>query len=145
MKAPRPSAVIGLRDAQTGDARATRVRQLATPSWLSTRPEPVIQRRAAPARAVRENGVINLELATAAGSSRFFSLALRAGAAMTQDDFAAGDSARTARALLLWTAMKEGLLGDRLGVSPRSEHEEARSHVARWFGSESTSARCLPA
>ena len=34
----RPSAVIGLRDAQTGDARATRVRQLATPSWLSTRP-----------------------------------------------------------------------------------------------------------
>ena len=34
-----------------------------------------------------ENSVINLELATAAGSSRFFSLALRAGAAMTQDDF----------------------------------------------------------
>jgi hypothetical protein len=29
-----------------------------------------------------------LELATAAGSSRFFSLALRAGAAMTRDDFA---------------------------------------------------------
>jgi hypothetical protein len=35
-------------------------------------------------------------------------------------------------ALLLWTAMKEGLLGDRLGVSSRSEHEEARSYVARW-------------
>ena len=66
MKAPRPSAVIGLRDAQTGDARATRDRQLATPSWLSTRPEPVIQRRAAPARAAREHSVINLELATAA-------------------------------------------------------------------------------
>ena len=32
------SAVIGLRGAQTGDALATRVRQLATPSWLSTRP-----------------------------------------------------------------------------------------------------------
>jgi hypothetical protein len=31
---------------------------------------------------------------TAAGSSRFFSLALRAGAAMAQDDFAAGDSQR---------------------------------------------------
>ena len=29
--------------------------------------------------------------------------------------------------------MKEGLLGDRLGVSSRSEHEEARSHVARWL------------
>ena len=43
MKAPRPSAVIGLRDAQTGDARATRVRQLATPSRLSTRPKPVIR------------------------------------------------------------------------------------------------------
>jgi hypothetical protein len=27
---------------------------------------------------------------------------------------------------LLRTAMKEGLLGDRLGVSSRSEHEEAR-------------------
>ena len=38
-----------------------------------------------------ENSVINLELATAAGSSRFFSLALRAGAAMTQDDFAAAE------------------------------------------------------
>ena len=99
MKTPSPSAIIGLRDAQTGAARATRARQLATPSWLSTRPEPVIQRRAAPS-AARENSVINLELATAAGSSRFFSLALRAGAAMTQDDFAAKrereDGARTA-------------------------------------------------
>jgi hypothetical protein len=28
--------------------------------------------------------------------------------------------------------MKVGLLGDRLGVSSRSEHEEARSYVARW-------------
>ena len=52
--APRPSAVIGLRDAQTGDARATRVRQLATPSWLSTRPKPVIRRLAAPDRDARE-------------------------------------------------------------------------------------------
>ena len=34
--------------------------------------------------------------------------------------------------------MKEGLLGDRLGVSSRSEHKEARSHVARWIGSELT-------
>jgi ABC-type multidrug transport system ATPase subunit len=33
-----PSAVIGLREALTGNSRATRVRQLATPSWLSTRP-----------------------------------------------------------------------------------------------------------
>src|SRR3954469_18558125 len=42
------------------------------------------------------------------------------------------------------TAMKEGLLGATLNVSPRSEHEEARSHVARWSGSESTPARRLP-
>ena len=41
--------------------------------------------------------------------------------------------------------MKEGLLGGTLGVSSRSELEEARSHVARWIGSESTSARRLPA
>jgi transposase len=40
--------------------------------------------------------------------------------------------------------MKGGLLGGTLGVSSRSEREEARSRVARWFGSESTSARrCL--
>jgi hypothetical protein len=119
VKAPRPSAVIGLRDVQTGDARATRVRQLATPSWLSTRPKPVIERRGTRSRCSRdrcENSVINLELATAAGSSRFFSLALRAGAAMTRDDFAASDSAKTARAPLLWTAMKEDLPGDRLGL-----------------------------
>ena len=38
------------------------------------------------------------------------------------------------------TAMKEGLLGDRLSVSSRSEHEEARSYVARWFGFESAPA-----
>ena len=29
--------------------------------------------------------------------------------------------------------MKEGLLGAALGASSRSEREEARSHVARWF------------
>jgi hypothetical protein len=39
--------------------------------------------------------------------------------------------------------MKEGLLGGRLGVASRSEHEEARSYVACWIGSESTPARCL--
>jgi hypothetical protein len=43
-----PSAVIGLRDTLTGEPRATRVRQLATPTWLSTRAEPVVDRRAAP-------------------------------------------------------------------------------------------------
>jgi hypothetical protein len=37
--------------------------------------------------------------------------------------------------------MKEGLLGATLSVSSRSEREEARSRVARWFGSESTAAR----
>ena len=37
MKALGSSAVIGLRDVLTGEARATRVRRLATPSWLSTR------------------------------------------------------------------------------------------------------------
>jgi hypothetical protein len=31
--------------------------------------------------------------------------------------------------------MKEGLLGGTLGLSSRSEHEEARRHVARWVGS----------
>lgn len=64
MKTPSPSAIIGQRDAQTGDARATRARQLATPSWLSTRPKPVIHRRATPACAAREtvakNSVINI-------------------------------------------------------------------------------------
>jgi hypothetical protein len=49
-------------------------------------------------------------------------------------------SPRRCSALSLWTAMKEGLLGDRLGVSSRSEHEEARSYVARWAGSESAPA-----
>ena len=32
------AALIGLRDALTGAARAGRVRGLALPSWLSTRP-----------------------------------------------------------------------------------------------------------
>ena len=45
-----------------------------------------------------------------------------------------------AKSLLHWTAMKEGLLGGTLSVSSRSELEEAHSHVARWIGSESTSA-----
>ena len=49
-------------------------------------------------------------------------------------------SSQPSRRLLPRTAMKEGLLGDRLGVSSRSEHEEARSYVARWVGSESSSA-----
>src|SRR3954463_7717923 len=40
-----------------------------------------------------------------------------------------------------WTAMKEGLLGATLSVSSRSEREEARSHVARWTGSESPEDR----
>jgi hypothetical protein len=52
-----PSAAIGLRDALTGEARATRVRQLATPSWLSTRQAGRRAARgassAAPASAVR--------------------------------------------------------------------------------------------
>src|SRR5687767_2964072 len=47
--------------------------------------------------------------------------------------------------VLLWTAMKEGLLGGTLGVSSKSELEEAHAHVARWIGSESTSARRLSA
>src|SRR4051794_2557385 len=37
--------------------------------------------------------------------------------------------------------MKEGLLGATLSVSSRSEREEARSHVARWTGSESPEDR----
>src|SRR4051812_24964136 len=44
-----------------------------------------------------------------------------------------------------WTAMKEGLLGGTLDVSPRSESKEARLHVARWAGSESKEDRRLPA
>jgi ABC-type nitrate/sulfonate/bicarbonate transport system ATPase subunit len=69
-----PSAVIGLRDALTGNSRATRVRQLATPSWLSTRPNRSSTARRARSRCPRngcENSVINLEPATAAGSPRF--------------------------------------------------------------------------
>ena len=34
----RPSALIGLRDALTGAARAAHMRRMALPSWLSTRP-----------------------------------------------------------------------------------------------------------
>jgi hypothetical protein len=40
--------------------------------------------------------------------------------------------------------MKEGLPGGTLSVSPRSELEEARHHVARWTGSQSTSAERPP-
>ena len=54
---PSPAAVIGLRDALTGEARATRLRQLTAPSWLSTRTKPVVERRAAPAPAARETVV----------------------------------------------------------------------------------------
>jgi hypothetical protein len=81
--APRPAAVIGLRDAQTGTARATRVRQLATPSWLSTRPKPVIQRRAAPDRDARETVARTASSTWSSLRARKFSvvsLALRAGA-----------------------------------------------------------------
>src|SRR3954471_11669060 len=48
-----------------------------------------------------------------------------------------------ASAVSLWTAMKEGLLGGTLSLSSRSELEEARLHVARWAGSESSAARRL--
>ena len=78
MTALSSSAVIGLRDALTGEARATRVRQLATPSWLSTRAKPVVERRAAPVpaspEAVVRSSVINLEPATTAGSVGFYRL-----------------------------------------------------------------------
>ena len=103
--APRPSAVIGLRDAQTGDARAARIRQLATPSWLSTSHPTARCARSRCSRDRCENSVINLELATAAGSSRFLACA----PCWSRHDagrFAASDSAKTARALLLWTRMK---------------------------------------
>jgi hypothetical protein len=46
--------------------------------------------------------------------------------------------------LSLRTAMKEGLLGGTLCVSSKSESKEARLHVARWAGSESSQDRCLP-
>jgi hypothetical protein len=54
MNALSPSAAIRLRDALTGEARATRVRQLAAPSWLSPRAKPVVERRAAPVPAAPE-------------------------------------------------------------------------------------------
>jgi hypothetical protein len=54
VKALSPSAFIDPRDTLAGEARATRVRQLATPSWLSTRTKPVIERRAAPVCDVAE-------------------------------------------------------------------------------------------
>ena len=54
-------------------------------------------------------------------------------------------SARVALAPLApWTAMKEGLPGATLSVSPESELEEARFHVARWIGSQSQAPGCLP-
>jgi hypothetical protein len=40
--------------------------------------------------------------------------------------------------------MKEGLLGGTLSVSSRSESKEARLHVARWTGFESSQDRRLP-
>ena len=92
MKAPSPSAIIGLRDAQTGDARATRARQLATPSWLSTRPSRssngALRPLALLARPLREQR----HQPGARYRGRKFSVFLAcapAGAAMTQDDFAA--------------------------------------------------------
>jgi hypothetical protein len=78
VKALSPSAVIGLRDTLAGAAQAMRVRQLATPSWLSTRPKPAVERRTPPVRTVRETVVKTASspgAATAAGSCRFFSLA----------------------------------------------------------------------
>jgi hypothetical protein len=48
VKALSPSPVIDLRNTLAGEARATRTRQLATPSWLSTRTKPIIERRAGP-------------------------------------------------------------------------------------------------
>jgi len=93
VRALSPSAVIGLQDALAGEAQATRVRQLATPSWLSTR------RRAGRRPGARRpfplfprpphDSVSNLEPATATGSVGFFSLALCAGAVVKQDDFVA--------------------------------------------------------
>ena len=44
-KALSPSAVIDLRNTLAGEARAARVRQLATPSWLSTRTKPIVGAR----------------------------------------------------------------------------------------------------
>src|SRR4051794_13805254 len=49
------------------------------------------------------------------------------------------------RAVLLRTAMKEGLFGATLGVSSRSESNEARLRVACWTGSESSQGRRLAA
>src|SRR4051794_4882836 len=40
-----------MRDVLTSEARATRVRRLATPSWLSTRTKPVVEPRAGPVSA----------------------------------------------------------------------------------------------
>jgi hypothetical protein len=39
--------------------------------------------------------------------------------------------------LSLWNAMKEGLLGGKLRLSPRTNLEEARLHVACWIRSQS--------
>ena len=47
--------------------------------------------------------------------------------------------------LLSWNAMKEGLPGGTLSVSPESELEEARLHVARWIGSQPSAAGLLSA
>ena len=41
-----PGTITGFVGPNGAGTRATRVRQLATPSWLSTRPKPVMRRRA---------------------------------------------------------------------------------------------------
>jgi hypothetical protein len=56
---------------------------------------------------------------------------------------AEGAARREPTALSQRTAMKEGLLSGTLSVSSRSELEKANAHVARWIGSEWSSARYL--
>src|SRR3954451_6249790 len=72
------------------ERRATRVRQLATPSWLSLRPSGWSSGERRPIHAAPEAVATtfgtNSEPATTAGSHRFFSLALSAGAVSKYDD-----------------------------------------------------------
>jgi hypothetical protein len=93
VKALSPSAAITLRDLLTGESRATRVRRLATPSWLSTRAKRVVVRRA-PRGVVRDS---HQPRARYRGRKLpvFLAYAL-AGAVGKQDDCAVRGSSRTA-------------------------------------------------
>jgi hypothetical protein len=88
VKALSPSAAIRVRDALTGDTHAVRVRQLATPPWLSTRVKTVLERHAAPSalsQGGRQGSAINPEPAPRPEVIGFLACA-PSGVVVKQDD-----------------------------------------------------------